>query len=76
MSLLILDTEALSALRDPQDGKHRHVTALIQGAVARSRHQAHVTHTVPTAVRVETGWDRTDPGFAIGGVAAGTVCLS
>lgn len=61
MMTLILDNEAVQALSQPGHGKHRSVVAHLAGVVTRRRKGAVVTVVVPTAVRVEAGWDRSDP---------------
>jgi hypothetical protein len=62
--VILLNNEAVHALADPAHPKHRRVVshALI---VARRRARATlVSIAVPTAVRVEAGWDRTAPAWA------------
>ncbi|MDT7580765.1 MAG: hypothetical protein QOK35_2029 [Pseudonocardiales bacterium] len=56
MTRLLLDNEAVQALRDPTHRKHRRVLAFVESTVSRRRGSA--TPVVPTAVRVEAGWDR------------------
>ena len=58
MRAIILDNEAVQALSHPDHAKHRGVVAHLGGAVARRRRGAMVETIVPTAVRVEAGWDR------------------
>lgn len=58
MRTIILDNEAVQALSHPDHAKHRAVVAHLAGAVARRRRGANVRTVVPTAVRVEAGWDR------------------
>ncbi len=58
MRAIILDNEAVQALSHPDHAKHRVVVAHLAGAVARRRRGAIVRTVVPTAVRVEAGWDR------------------
>jgi len=55
---IILDNEAVQALSHPDHAKHRVVVAHLAGAVTRRRRGAIVRTIVPTAVRVEAGWDR------------------
>ena len=55
-SRLILDNEAVQALRDPGHRKHRRALAFVESTLARRR--GGLTPVVPTAVRVEAGWDR------------------
>ncbi len=63
--LLLLDNEAVQALRDPAHPKHRRVLAHTQVIVGRKRRAAAISMAVPTAVRVEAGWDRTSPAWAL-----------
>ena len=58
MRAIVLDNEAVQALSHPDHAKHRVVVAHLAGAVARRRRGAMVRTVVPTAVRVEAGWDR------------------
>lgn len=60
MRVVVLDNEAVVVLGRPDHGKHRIVVAHLAGVVARRRRGAHVEAVVPTAVRVEAGWDRTE----------------
>jgi hypothetical protein len=62
--LVILDNEAVQALQDPAHSKHRQVVSQAQVVVSRKRHAAAIEMAVPTAVRVEAGWDRTSPAWA------------
>lgn len=64
MRALILDNEAIQALRQPAHDQHRAVVAHLAGVMARRRKGAAVMGIVPTAVRVEAGWDRSDPRAA------------
>lgn len=62
--MIVLDNEAVTALRDPAHSKHRRVVSHLQ-IVAGRKHQAlQVTAVVPTSIRVEAGWDRTSPVWA------------
>lgn len=58
MRHVVLDNEAVQALRDPFSTKHRRVVAHLASVVQRRRKGASVLPVVPTAVRVEAGWDR------------------
>jgi hypothetical protein len=59
---IILDNEAVQGLLDPHHPKHRRIVALLTEANRRNlRRAGRVMVIVPTAVRVEAGWDRTDP---------------
>ena len=62
--LVVLDNEAVQALSDPAHKKHVHVFSHIRMVVDRKRRDLPVTVAVPTAVRVEAGWDRTGPAWA------------
>ena len=63
--LVVLDNEAVQALSHPAHKKHVHVMSHVQVVVAdRKGRGLPVTVVVPTAVRVEAGWDRTMPAWA------------
>jgi predicted nucleic acid-binding protein len=57
--LIVLDSEAVQALFDPAHPKHRRAMSHVQLTKLRKQRAAHTSITVPTAVRVEAGWDRT-----------------
>ncbi len=61
---VVLDNEAVQALRDPAHSKHRRVVSHVQVVASRKRHAEPIGIVVPTAVRVEAGWDRTSPAWA------------
>jgi hypothetical protein len=61
--LVVLDCEAVQALRDPGHPKHRRVVSHAQVVASRKRHAVAIQMVVPTAVRVEAGWDRTSPAW-------------
>ena len=61
---ILLDNEAVQALADPAHRKHHRVVGYAQVAVSRKARGATVSLAVPTAVRVEAGWDRTAPAWA------------
>ncbi|HUZ56844.1 MAG TPA: hypothetical protein VMU94_30530 [Streptosporangiaceae bacterium] len=61
---MILDNEAVQALADPAHRKHRQVVSHVQVVASRKRRAAPIQVVVPTAVRVEAGWDRTSPAWA------------
>jgi hypothetical protein len=62
---VVLDNEAVQGLLDPHHPKHRRVVALLTEVNRRNvRRAGRVTVIVPTTVRVEAGWDRTDPAGA------------
>lgn len=56
--LILLDAEAVTALRDPSHRKHRQVLHYAQVITNRRRKAAAVEVAVTTTVRDETGWDR------------------
>jgi hypothetical protein len=62
--LVVLDNEAVQALRDPSHPKHRKVISYVQVIANRKRRAAAISAIVPAAVRVEAGWDRTAPAWA------------
>jgi predicted nucleic acid-binding protein len=62
--LVVLDNEAVQALSDPGHKKHVHVISHIHVAADRKKRGLPITVAVPTAVRVEAGWDRTIPTWA------------
>lgn len=62
--LVVLDNEAVQALQDPAHPKHRQVVSHAQVVASRKRRAAAIQVVVPTAVRVEAGWDRTSPAWA------------
>lgn len=64
MRLLLLDNEAVNALGNVAHPRHRIAVAHLQGAAARRRKAVEVRVIVPTAVRVEAGWDRSRPATA------------
>jgi predicted nucleic acid-binding protein len=63
VTLVLLDNEAIQALGDPHHPKHRRMLSHLQTVADRKR-RAVVSAAVPTAVRVEAGWDRTAPRSA------------
>ena len=79
MRAVVLNNEAVQALRDTHHPKHRHVLAHLSGIVSRRQRGREVSAMVPTSVRVEAGWDRTQPQaaainrFRVGDHALGTV---
>lgn len=63
---VILDNEAVQALIDPAHRKHRRVLAAVEAVTARARQRVGSARlVVPSAVRVEAGWDRRAPGAAV-----------
>jgi hypothetical protein len=65
MRTVLLDSEAVGALSDPGHRKHRPMLAHLAGVVTRRRRGVATDVLVPTAVRVEAGWDRTAPAAAV-----------
>lgn len=61
---LLLDNEAVQALRTPAHAEHRRVLSHIEANFGRRSGDEQRRVLVPTAVRVEAGWNRTDPGSA------------
>ena len=62
--LIVLDNEAVQALSDPAHKKHVHVISHVRMVADRKSRGLAITVVVPTAVRVEAGWDRTMPNWA------------
>jgi hypothetical protein len=62
--VIVLDNEPVQAILDPAHRKHREVAAHLTGLVQRRTRSRDVRVVVPTAVRVEAGWDRTAPTAA------------
>lgn len=61
--LVILDYEAVQALQGPDHHKHRRVVSQAQVVASRKRRAVAIQMVVPTAVRVEAGWDRSSPAW-------------
>ncbi len=61
--LVVLDCEAIQALQGPGHPKHRRVVSHAQVVASRKRRAVAIQMVVPTAVRVEAGWDRTSPAW-------------
>lgn len=62
--LVVLDNEPVQALADPAHPKHRQALSQLQVVASRKRRAMPISIAVPTAVRVEAGWDRTSPAWA------------
>jgi len=62
--LVLLDNEAVQALGDRAHRKHRRVLEELRVAGERAVRGLPVSIAVPTAVRVEAGWDRTAATWA------------
>jgi predicted nucleic acid-binding protein len=63
-SVFLLDNEAVQALADKTHRKHRRVLYEILVGNRRATRTLSFAIAVPAAVRVEAGWDRTDPAWA------------
>ncbi|MDQ2709228.1 MAG: hypothetical protein M3Z25_17050 [Actinomycetota bacterium] len=65
LGVVVLDNEAVQALITPGHRKHRRVLAAVEVVLSRRKRRADsVRLVVPTAVRVEAGWDRRKAGAA------------
>jgi predicted nucleic acid-binding protein len=62
--LVVLDNEPVQALADPAHPKHRQALSQVQVVANRKRRAMPISIAVPTAVRVEAGWDRTSTAWA------------
>jgi len=62
--LILLDSEAVAALYTPTHAKHRRVLAHVHVIATRRRKARTDQLAIPTAVRVESGWDRRAPAAA------------
>jgi predicted nucleic acid-binding protein len=62
--IVLLDNEAVQALRDPAHRKHRRVIREVLVTGLRTVRATPIQVAVPTAVRVEAGWDRTAVAWA------------
>jgi hypothetical protein len=60
----VLDNEAVQALSSATHPKHARVLAHLQVVAQRKRRAISLDVVVPTAVRVEAGWDRRAPAAA------------
>ena len=65
MHTVVLDNEAIQSLLSPAHPKHRRAVTLIQVVTTRARRSTEGRVVVPTAVRVEAGWDRTTAAAAV-----------
>jgi hypothetical protein len=62
---ILLDNEAVQALSSARHPKHRRALSYVQLVAVRKRKgRRAIRIVVPTAVRVEAGWDRSDPRAA------------
>lgn len=62
---VILDNEPVQALLSTGHAHHQDVLAHVQVVAQRKRRAVSVHVVVPTAVRVEAGWDRAAPAAAL-----------
>jgi hypothetical protein len=62
---VVLDNEAVQALESPTHPKHAKVIAHVQVVAQRKRKANPLDIVVPTAVRVEAGWDGHAPSAAL-----------
>ena len=62
---VVLDNEAVQALGATDHAKHSLVVAHVQVVAQRKRRAVPLDVIVPTAVRVEAGWDRRAPAAAL-----------
>jgi predicted nucleic acid-binding protein len=62
--VVLLDNEAVQALRDPAHRKHQRVFDEVEFALKQAVRTQRIRVAVPAAVRVEAGWDRTSPAWA------------
>lgn len=62
---VVLDNEAVQALRATGHPKHAHVVAHVQVVAQRKRKAIPLEVVVPAAVRAEAGWDRRAPAAAL-----------
>jgi predicted nucleic acid-binding protein len=58
MRYVVLDNEAVAALRDPAHRRHSKAVAHLEGIVARRGKGVMTVAVVPTTVRVEASWNR------------------
>jgi len=61
---VVLDNEAVQALLSVRHPKHARTLSSVQVVTDRRRNDRPTRLLVPTAVRVEAGWDRTAPAAA------------
>ena len=61
---VVLDNEAVQALRSAEHPHHQRALAHVEVVAQRKRKAVPVDLVVPTTVRVEAGWDRTAPTAA------------
>lgn len=65
MSAVVLDNEAAQALAASSHPKHQRTLSFLESQATRARRRkGRSSRWVPTTVRAEAGWDRTDPAAA------------
>lgn len=65
-STVVLDNEAVQALMAMRHRKHRRVLAVVEAVASRNLRRGGSSRlVVPTAARVEAGWDRRVPRAAV-----------
>jgi hypothetical protein len=62
--LVILGSEAVKALGDPDHPRHRQIVSHLQIVASRKRRAEAIQVAVPTAVRIEAGWDHASQSWA------------
>ena len=62
---VVLDNEAVQALSSPDHPKHRKLLSHMQVIATRKKKAEQIAIVVPTSVRVEAGWDRTNRAWAL-----------
>lgn len=62
---VVLDNDALQAMRSTTHPKHARVISHVQVVAQRKRKAIPLDVVAPTAVRVEAGWDRRAPAAAL-----------
>ncbi len=62
--IILLDNEAVQALGNPGHPKHHRLVAHAQVVARRKARTLTISIAIPTAVRVEAGWDRIDSAWA------------
>ena len=62
--LILLHSEGVQAIGDPDHPKHSKAVTRVQLIAKRRARLRDIALAVPTSVRVEAGWDRTEPRWA------------
>ncbi|MBA3742325.1 hypothetical protein [Sporichthya sp.] len=63
--VVLLDNEAVQALMALDHPRHRRALAFLEVVAGRRKKAVPLEVVVPTAVRVESGWDRREPRSAL-----------